>query len=397
MSPPRRPRTRRARRPAEPDRHRPVAAGTAGGAPRTAAAGADLHDHRHPDAVPGHARDLVAELERAAARDRAWLGSSAFAGRNYATVFTDGRLRARRDQHGRAHRLGRGDQRRCSGSGWRVLLDRKFPGRGLARTLLIAPFLVMPVAAALLWKHALYNPDYGLINGSLNWVWQLFGAEEGPVVDWISVDADAGGRRRAGLAVDAVHDADPAGRAAVPAAGRARGRQDRRRVTGRRSSGTSRCRTCGSTSSWPRCSARSTWCRPSTRSSPSPRAVRASATTNLPYEIYLTMFRKFEYGEAAAAGVVVVHRHDHRRHVRAAHRSRPCSARRTPMSTDTETRTVRAATEPGRTRPTAAARGSRGSAKQGQGRRGRRSGPPGRSSPGSLTLLFFAPGRRGWC
>ena len=28
-----------------------------------------------------------------------------------------------------------------------------------------------------------------------------------------------------------------------------------------------------------------------------------SATTNLPYEIYLTMFRKFEYGEAAAAEV----------------------------------------------------------------------------------------------
>jgi sorbitol/mannitol transport system permease protein len=31
-----------------------------------------------------------------------------------------------------------------------------------------------------------------------------------------------------------------------------------------------------------------------------------TATTNLPYEIYLTTFRKFEYGEAAAAGVVVV-------------------------------------------------------------------------------------------
>ena len=44
-----------------------------------------------------------------------------------------------------------------------------------------------------------------------------------------------------------------------------------------------------------------------------------SATTNLPYEIYLTMFRKFEYGEAAAAGVVVVDRHDHRRDVRAPH------------------------------------------------------------------------------
>jgi polyol transport system permease protein len=43
-----------------------------------------------------------------------------------------------------------------------LLLDKRFFGRGLARTLLIAPFLVMPVAAALLWKHALYNPAYGL-------------------------------------------------------------------------------------------------------------------------------------------------------------------------------------------------------------------------------------------
>ena len=31
-----------------------------------------------------------------------------------------------------------------------------------------------------------------------------------------------------------------------------------------------------------------------------------SATTNLPYEIYLTVFRAYEYGEASAAGVVVV-------------------------------------------------------------------------------------------
>src|SRR3712207_4280704 len=67
-----------------------------------------------------------------------------------------------------------------------VLLDRKFPGRGVARTLLIAPFLVMPVAAALLWKHALYNPDYGLFNGVLNWIWQLFGAEQGPTIDYVS-------------------------------------------------------------------------------------------------------------------------------------------------------------------------------------------------------------------
>ena len=46
-----------------------------------------------------------------------------------------------------------------------ILLDRKFFGRGVVRTLLITPFLIMPVAAALLWKHGIFNPDYGLING----------------------------------------------------------------------------------------------------------------------------------------------------------------------------------------------------------------------------------------
>ena len=35
-------------------------------------------------------------------------------------------------------------------------------------------------------------------------------------------------------------------------------------------------------------------------------ATPGTATTTLPYEIYLTMFRKYEYGEAAAAGVIVV-------------------------------------------------------------------------------------------
>src|SRR5215470_12583746 len=42
-----------------------------------------------------------------------------------------------------------------------LLLDRKFRGRGVVRTMMITPFLVVPVAAALLWKHAIYNPTYG--------------------------------------------------------------------------------------------------------------------------------------------------------------------------------------------------------------------------------------------
>jgi sorbitol/mannitol transport system permease protein len=66
-----------------------------------------------------------------------------------------------------------------------LLLDRKFRGRGAVRTMLIAPFLIVPVAAALVWKHALYNPEYGLLNGALTWIWHLFGADRPPQPDWI--------------------------------------------------------------------------------------------------------------------------------------------------------------------------------------------------------------------
>ncbi|MEV0277458.1 sugar ABC transporter permease [Streptomyces sp. NPDC050610] len=67
-----------------------------------------------------------------------------------------------------------------------VLLDRKFRGRGLVRTLLITPFLLVPVSAALLWKHALYNPEYGLLNGAWNWIAGLFGDSSPAQPDWVS-------------------------------------------------------------------------------------------------------------------------------------------------------------------------------------------------------------------
>lgn len=50
------------------------------------------------------------------------------------------------------------------GLGLALLLDRPFPGRGLARTLLITPFLVMPVAGALLWKTTMFDPTFGIVN-----------------------------------------------------------------------------------------------------------------------------------------------------------------------------------------------------------------------------------------
>ncbi|MFH8987568.1 carbohydrate ABC transporter permease [Streptomyces sp. NPDC017940] len=68
------------------------------------------------------------------------------------------------------------------GLGLALLLDRRFRGRGVVRTLLIAPFLLVPVAAALLWKHVLYNPEYGLFNGILHWV----GGDGASQPDWVS-------------------------------------------------------------------------------------------------------------------------------------------------------------------------------------------------------------------
>jgi polyol transport system permease protein len=228
-----------------------------------------------------------------------------FAGlQNYATVFSDARLR---------NAVVNTVVLTASvviisvliGLGLAILLDKRFPGRGLARTLLIAPFLVMPVAAALLWKHALYNPDYGLFNGVLNWIWQLFGAEQGPTVDYVSrwpmpsviaalvwqwtpfmmLILLAGLQSQPGDVLEA---------AKIDRAG---------------SFQTFRFITLPHLRQYIELSALlgsiyvlQTFDAIYTITQGGP----GSATTNLPYEIYLTTFRKYEYGEAAAAGVVTV-------------------------------------------------------------------------------------------
>jgi sorbitol/mannitol transport system permease protein len=51
-----------------------------------------------------------------------------------------------------------------------VLLDRKFPGQGVARTLMITPFLVMPAAAALIWKWSILDFTTGMANWGLSLV-----------------------------------------------------------------------------------------------------------------------------------------------------------------------------------------------------------------------------------
>jgi sorbitol/mannitol transport system permease protein len=60
-----------------------------------------------------------------------------------------------------------------------LLLNRQFLGRGVVRTLLITPFLITPVAAALLWRTVLLDPTLGLVN----FVLSPFGASG---TEWIS-------------------------------------------------------------------------------------------------------------------------------------------------------------------------------------------------------------------
>ncbi|UYQ60698.1 carbohydrate ABC transporter permease [Streptomyces peucetius] len=191
------------------------------------------------------------------------------------------------------------------GLGLALLLDRRFAGRGLARTLLIAPFLVMPVASALLWKHAVYNPDYGLLNGTLNAVYRFFGADNGPTVDWVSSFP------MPAVVISLVWQWTPfmmlillAGLQAQPG-----DVLEAAKVDGASAMATFRHITLPHLRQYIELGVLlgtiyvvQTFDAVYTITQGGP----GSETTNLPYEIYLTMFRKYEYGEAAAAGVVVV-------------------------------------------------------------------------------------------
>jgi sorbitol/mannitol transport system permease protein len=53
------------------------------------------------------------------------------------------------------------------GTAFAMLLDRKFLGQGLVRTLLITPFLLMPVVAALIWTQQMFSSLFGLLNKAL--------------------------------------------------------------------------------------------------------------------------------------------------------------------------------------------------------------------------------------
>jgi sorbitol/mannitol transport system permease protein len=179
-----------------------------------------------------------------------------------------------------------------------LLVDRKFLGRGVVRTLLIAPFLIMPAAAALLWKTTMLNPVFGIVN----WVLGPFGvgdvdwASEYPLLTIIGVETWHWAPFMMLILLGGLQSQD---RSVLEAA----------RVDGATALQSFRYLTL-----------------PHLRQYIELGVVLGSiyivqtfdsifmitqggpgtATTNLPFEIYQTAFRAFDVGEAAALGVVVV-------------------------------------------------------------------------------------------
>jgi sorbitol/mannitol transport system permease protein len=175
-----------------------------------------------------------------------------------------------------------------------ILLDRKFIGRGVVRTMLITPFLVMPIAASLLWKHAIFNPAYGMLNG-------LSGGQ----IDWISEFP------KASVITVLVWQWTPFMMLILLAGLQSQSEEvlEAARVDGANAWQIFRRMTIPHLRQYLELGALlgsiylvNTFDVIFSVTQGGP----GTATTNLPYEIYLTTFRKFEYGEAAAAGVIVV-------------------------------------------------------------------------------------------
>jgi len=221
-------------------------------------------------------------------------GSRHFVGlKNYATVLTDDRLRSAL-LNTVILTAGAVIFSMILGLLLAILLDRKFFGRGIVRTLLITPFLIMPVAAALLWKHGILNPDYGLING-------IFGGST----------AWATSYPKTTIITTLVWQWTPFMMLILLAGLQAQSTDilEAARVDGANAWQIFRRMTLPHLRQYLELGALlgsiylvNTFDSIFTITQGGP----GTATTNLPYEIYQTIFSKYEYGEASAAGVVVV-------------------------------------------------------------------------------------------
>jgi sorbitol/mannitol transport system permease protein len=61
-----------------------------------------------------------------------------------------------------------------------LLLNRRFPLRGVVRSLMIAPFFVMPTVSAVVWKNIFLNPIFGIFG----WIESSIGVSR---IDWLAI------------------------------------------------------------------------------------------------------------------------------------------------------------------------------------------------------------------
>jgi len=185
-----------------------------------------------------------------------------------------------------------------------LLLNRRFRGRFFVRTMLITPFLIMPMASSLMWKHLVFNAEYGLLNGSLEWLGQTLGFDA-PRIEWLSqlpmlsiisvlIWTWTPFMMLIILAGLQAMDTDVIEAASMDGANawqqfqfltmpHLRAYIELSIVLGTIYLLNTYDQVFSITQGGP-----------------------GTATTNLTYEIYLTAFRKYDYGEAAAAGVLIV-------------------------------------------------------------------------------------------
>ena len=112
----------------------------------------------------------------------------------------------------------------CSASFWRCWSAASTRGRVLYRAIFVLPILIPGIVIGAIWKLML-NYDFGLAN-------QVIGLVGLGPHDWLGDPRHGAAlrHRRRHLALDAVLLPAVPGRARIPAAGRVRGGQDRRRL-----------------------------------------------------------------------------------------------------------------------------------------------------------------------
>jgi sorbitol/mannitol transport system permease protein len=186
-----------------------------------------------------------------------------------------------------------------------LLLDRKFRGRGLVRTLLITPFLITPVASALMWKHIIFNPLYGILDGFMTQIAQLFGYQNTVNIDFVS------NQPLFAIAIPMIWQWTPFMMLIILA-----GLQSQQpEILEAASVDGASAKQIFTKMTFPHLKQyiqlaivlgtiyivqSMDFVYTITQGGP------GTDSTIIPYQIYLTMFRKYEYGEAAAAGVIVV-------------------------------------------------------------------------------------------